>query len=46
MLSPVSPSATGKTLRSFTSWRRASSEANAELTTRLKRAIDGSGIWT
>ena len=42
MLSPVSPSATGKTLRSLTSWRRASSEAYAELMTRRKRAIEGS----
>ena len=44
MLSPVSPSATGKTLRSFTSCRRASSEAEAEERTRRKRARDGSGI--
>src|SRR3712207_7597377 len=38
MLSPVSPSATGKTLRSLTSWRRASRCASAAATTARKRA--------
>jgi hypothetical protein len=37
MLSPVSPSATGKTLRSLTSWRRASSWASPAATTARKR---------
>ena len=37
MLSPVSPSATGKTLRSLTSWRRFSSSSRAAATTRRKR---------
>ena len=43
MLSPVSPSATGNTLRSLTSWRRASSCAQAEATTLRKRSMEGSG---
>src|SRR6185312_12858916 len=42
MLSPVSPSATGNTFRSLTSWRRASSCAQAEATTFRKRSIEGS----
>src|SRR4051812_37329105 len=43
MLSPVSPSATGKTLRSFTSARRLSSAAHAVATARRKRTMLGSG---
>src|SRR3954447_6850889 len=42
MLSPVSPSATGKTLRSFTSSRRDSKCASAASTTRRKRRRLGS----
>src|ERR1700758_4637427 len=37
MLSPVSPSATGKTLRSLTSWRRDSRCASAPATAARKR---------
>src|SRR4051794_32229760 len=43
MLSPVSPSATGKTLRSFTSARRLSSSAQAVATALRKRTMEGSG---
>src|SRR4051794_17760435 len=43
MLSPVSPSATGKTLRSFTSERRLSSSAQAVATALRKRTMEGSG---
>src|SRR5690242_17644957 len=43
MLSPVSPSATGKTLRSFTSCRRASSSAYAAATALRNRSRLGSG---
>src|SRR4051794_16345682 len=43
MLSPVSPSATGKTLRSLTSPRRLSNSVSAAVTTRLKRTRDSSG---
>src|SRR5688572_18079372 len=43
MLSPVSPSATGKTFRSLTSCRRRSSSAQAFATTLRKRTSDGSG---
>src|SRR4051794_28339784 len=42
MLSPVSPSATGKTLRSFTSSLRDSRCAWAAARTRRKRSIEGS----
>src|SRR5687767_6992403 len=42
MLSPVSPSATGKTLRSLTSSRRASSSASERWTTLRKRTRLGS----
>src|SRR5215213_411115 len=42
MLSPVSPSATGNTLRSLTSSRRASSSASAPSTTARKRIRLGS----
>ena len=44
MLSPVSPSATGNTLRSLTSRRRSSRYALAALTTRRNLSIEGSGI--
>src|SRR4030095_6742732 len=44
MLSPVSPSATGNTLRSFTSWRRAPRCRGAVDTTRRKRSMEGSGM--
>src|SRR4051812_23080724 len=43
MLSPVSPSATGKTLRSLTSERRRSNSASAAVTTRRKRTRLSSG---
>src|SRR5918992_5286310 len=43
MLSPVSPSATGKTLRSLISWRRSSRWASATAVTWRNRRIDGSG---
>src|SRR4029079_7900786 len=47
MLSPVSPSATGKTFRSLTSWRRFSSSPSAAVTTRLKRIrLSSAGIRT
>src|SRR6201999_3879911 len=42
MLSPVSPSATGKTFRSLTSWRRASSAARPASTSARKRRMAGS----
>src|SRR4051794_1025833 len=42
MLSPVSPSGTGKTLRSLTSCRRRSSSSQAAATTRRKRTSEGS----
>src|SRR5437868_2764464 len=42
MLSPVSPSATGNTLRSLTSSLRASSAASPASSTERKRTIDGS----
>src|SRR5687768_14897299 len=44
MLSPVSPSATGKTLRSLTSSLRASRLAYAAVTTRRKRWMLGSAM--
>src|SRR4051794_18112326 len=40
MLSPVSPSATGKTLRSLTSCRRVASWVYAAWTTRRKRSME------
>src|SRR3954451_224952 len=43
MLSPVSPSATGKTFRSLTSRRRRSSSAHAVATARRNRTMLGSG---
>src|SRR3954452_23679713 len=42
MLSPVSPSATGNTFRSLTSWRRLSSSAQAVATALRKRTMLGS----